>query len=56
MIIEMPCYNMVSYCVGLCREEQTYCMKERVEKLRKLLSENRLDGALLTGLDRKRHV
>ena len=41
---------MVSYCGGLCREERTYCMKERVEKLRKLLSENRLDGALLTGL------
>ena len=41
---------MVSYCGGLCREEQTYCMKERVEKLRKLLSDNRLDGALITGL------
>ena len=41
---------MVSYCGGLCREERTYCMKERVEKLRKLLSDNLLDGALITGL------
>ena len=38
------------YWVGLCREERAYSMKERVEKLRKLLSDNRLDGALVTGL------
>ncbi len=41
---------MMKYWVGICGEETDVSMKERVEKLRKLLDENRLDGALITGL------
>ena len=40
----------MTYWVGLCREDSNERMKERVEKLRKLMSDNRLDGALITGL------
>ena len=41
---------MLTFWVGLCREDRNQGMKERVEKLRRLLSDSGLDAALVTGL------